>query len=67
LSDIHVSPGRVAEVDDDDLSHRTLEFPEGCRTEGFSPQEAALAFMLFDITSCLVPDDQVPVAPPPIY
>lgn len=63
LSDIHVSPGGTG----DDVSRAQLEFPQGCVTEGFSPQEAVLAFMLFDITACVVPDDQAPVAPPPIY
>lgn len=64
LSDIHVSPG--ASDGTDDRSAPTFEYPEGCVTEGFSPQEAVLAFMLFDISSCIVPDNQAPAAPPPI-
>jgi len=63
LSDLHVSPG----VTDDaigDLSGPGIEFPEGCTTEGLSAQEAVLAFMLFDLSACIVPDSQAPVAPP---
>jgi hypothetical protein len=63
LSDIHVSPGDAT----DDISRAGIAFPDGCRSEGFSPQEAVLAFMLFDITACVVPDDQAPIIPPPIY
>lgn len=62
LSDIHVSPGSAG----DDRSAIELPFPSGCVTEEFTPQEAVLAFMLFDISACIVPDDQAPVAPPSI-
>jgi hypothetical protein len=68
LSDLHVSPGRFDKVTKepiDDLSEQDLPFPEGCVTSGFSPQEKLLAFMLFDISACVVPDNQAP-APPPI-
>ncbi|HEU4581724.1 MAG TPA: carboxypeptidase regulatory-like domain-containing protein [Polyangiaceae bacterium] len=67
LSDLHVSPGRVDEetrAPIDDLSEQDLPFPEGCVTSGFSPQEKLLAFMLFDISACVVPDSQAPAAPP---
>jgi hypothetical protein len=60
LSDLHVSPG----YPDGDYSDATTEFPEGCITNTLSPQEAVLAFMLFDLSACIVPDNQAPVAPP---
>jgi hypothetical protein len=62
LSDIHVSPGPP----DQDYSSTATDFPEGCITSTLSPQEAVLAFMLFDLSACIVPDNQVPTAPPTI-
>jgi hypothetical protein len=62
LSDLHVSPG----FPEGDYSDRLTEFPEGCITEALSPQEAVLAFMLFDLSACIVPDSQAPVPPPPV-
>jgi hypothetical protein len=59
LSDLHVSPGPP-----DDFSTPDTEFPAGCVTNTLSPQEAVLAFMLFDLSACIVPDSQAPVAPP---
>jgi hypothetical protein len=59
LSDLHVSPGPP-----DDVSTPDTEFPGGCVTNELSPQEAVLAFMLFDLSACIVPDSQAPVAPP---
>ena len=68
LSDLHVSPG-VREVDGQDIpadvSAPDVAFPEGCVTDELTPQEAVLAFMLFDLSACIVPDDQAP-APPAI-
>jgi hypothetical protein len=68
ISDIHVSPGRFDAENEyiDDFSERRTGFPEGCITSGFSPQEKLLAFMLFDISACVVPDSQAPTAPPTI-
>jgi hypothetical protein len=66
LSDIHVSPG---ETDPrtfepiDDISDPSLAFPEGCVTSALTPQETVLAFMLFDLSACIVPDSQAPAAP----
>lgn len=61
LSDLHVSPGFEGGGDYSDI---VTEFPEGCITDTFTPQEAVLAFMLFDLSACIVPDNQAPVAPP---
>jgi hypothetical protein len=62
LSDIHVT-GSATEGRD--VSDEDLAFPEGCITTDLSPQEKVLAYMLFDISACIVPDDQPP-APPPV-
>jgi hypothetical protein len=66
LSDIHVSGG--IEVDDageliNDVSVGELPFPTGCVTTDMTPQEKVLAFMLFDISACVIPDSQAPTFP----
>lgn len=63
LSDIHVT-GSANEGRD--VSNGGLAFPDGCTTTDLSPQEKVLAYMLFDISACIVPDSQVPTAPPVI-
>ncbi|HSK05093.1 MAG TPA: hypothetical protein VK932_27780 [Kofleriaceae bacterium] len=47
LSDMHVSSGS--------LSRPELPFPMGCSAAPMTPQEKALAFMFFDIASCVGP------------
>ena len=46
FSDMHVASGSTADL---------TGFPNGCSTDPMSPQEKALAFMLFDIATCVGP------------
>jgi hypothetical protein len=57
FSDLHVA-GNPATMD-------TAPPPAGCSAADLSPQEKALEFMLFDLSSCVIPDTAAP-SPPPI-
>jgi hypothetical protein len=41
-----------------------LPVPDECATDDLSPQEAALEFLVFNLSSCVTPVDQAPQAPP---
>jgi hypothetical protein len=66
-SDMHVSGGAGASRGTLPADYpNTLQIvPDQCATGDLSPQEKALEFMVFDLSSCLIPPGLTPVAPPP--
>jgi hypothetical protein len=60
MSDLHVSASAAAGLPSDSGKQ---PFPGGCVTTDLTPQEKALEFMLFDLSSCVIPDDKPPSTP----
>jgi hypothetical protein len=56
---IHVSGEKDAE--------KPFPFPTACRQGKLSPQELALEFLIFDLSACMLRNDQTPTPPPIIY
>lgn len=46
-----------------DDSDPAKPFPTGCSANPISPQQKAVAFLLFDLTACVQPDQVAPVLP----
>jgi hypothetical protein len=60
FSDLHVGAAQ------NDYPTNPQVVPTGCAVADLSPQEKALEFMLFDLSSCLTPVN-LPPQPPPVH
>jgi hypothetical protein len=60
MSDIHVSNTGATPSDSSAINE---PFPTGCVTTNLSAQEKALEFMLFDLSSCIRRDVDIPTPP----
>jgi hypothetical protein len=59
-TDLHVVTDDNAPIDFSDAAH---PFPTGCSPSELTAQEKALEFMLFDLSSCVLPDSRKQVPP----
>lgn len=62
FTDLHVS--KSGGGDAMDFSDQETPFPDGCTSSVLTPQEKALEFMLFDLSSCVQQETSVPATPP---
>jgi len=63
FTDLHLSKAGGGDPTAIDISDQNTPFPDGCTTSPLSPQEQALEFMFFDLTSCVQQDDMIPTPP----
>jgi hypothetical protein len=61
FTDLHVSAAGVSA----DYSDEATPFPLGCVSKELTPQELALEFMIFELSSCVQQETAEPTAPPP--
>jgi hypothetical protein len=61
FSDLHVSSGNSKDEPGYPFPNTGGATPKGCVTPDLSPQEKALEFMLFDLSSCVQSDNVAPV------